>query len=338
MNDERTIPEMITNRIKRYGGKILLQHKVGWSWKQITWLDFEKTIKDVACFLMGLGFAPGSTALIVSGSRTESIYTEFAIYLLGGITIPIDENEDPEKIIQIAKDSKSRFIFVSRESILNNLIDQINEIHNLHKIITFTDISIGEDERVIPFKGLIKFGSMKRKMLEDELIRKANGVLPGSTATIFYTNNSDLEQERKEITHEDLIKALKAGSEKLLFITEEDQAFSHLPYVSPYERFVNYLGIYMGNRISIAETRDSFFADILEVKPTVVFETKKGIENLCSKTLSSPGKGSISRKLQNALGGRAKHILVDSLPGREIINLLSSSGVSLTEVPELAEL
>ena len=338
MNDEKTIPEMMTNRIKRYGGRLFLQHKEGWSWKQITWLDFEKTTKDIACFLLGLGVAPGTAAIIVSGSRTESLFTEFGVYLLGGITIPIDDNEDLEKIIRIAKDSKSRFMFVAKESTLKELSNKIHEVPSLHKIITFTDTGIGEDEKVIPFKGLLKFGSMKRKVLEDELVRRAEGVLPGSTAAIFYNLDSDLKKERKEITHEDLIKALKAGSEKLLFITEEDQAFSHLPHVSPYERFVNYLGIYMGNRISIAETMDNFFEDILEVKPTVIYETHNGIENICSKALSNPGKGTISHRLKNALGGRAKHILIDSLPGREIINLLSSSGVSLTEVPELAGL
>jgi long-chain acyl-CoA synthetase len=338
MNDERTIPEMMTNRIKRYGGKILFQHKVGWSWKQITWLDFEKTIKDIACFLMGLGFAPGTAAIIVSGSRTESLFAEFGIYLLGGITIPIDDNDDLEKIIKIARDSKSRFMFVAKESTLKELSNKIHEVPSLHKIVTFTDTGIGEDERVIPFKGLLKFGSMKRKMLEDELARKAEGVLPDSTAAVFYNFDSDLKKERKEITHKDLIKALKGASEKLLSITEEDQAFSHLSYVSPYERFVNYLGIYMGNRISIAETRDNFFDDILEVKPTVIYETQKGIENLCSKALSNLGRGTISNRLKNALGGRAKHILIDFLPRREIINLLSSSDISLTEVPELAGL
>ncbi len=338
MDNEKTIPEMTANRVKRYGGRLLFQHKEGWSWKQITWLDFDKAIKDLAAFLMGIGFARGSSALVISGVRTESIYTEFAIYLLGGIAIPIQENEDQEKIIKIARDSKSRFIFVAGESILNKIRDRVNEIPALQKIITFTDISIGEDEGVIPFKGVLKFGSMKRKMLEDELISKAKDISPDETAAIFYSFQSGEGIERKKITHEDLIGALRDSSGKLSFITEEDQTFSHLSYVSPYERFINYLGVYMGNRISIAENRDNFFEDILEVKPTVLFETQKGIENLCSKALSNPGRGSLGKKLRNALGGRIRHILIDSSPRREIENLLSSSGISLTEVPELAGL
>ncbi|HEY7535308.1 MAG TPA: hypothetical protein VH878_05125, partial [Thermodesulfobacteriota bacterium] len=69
MDNEKTIPEMIENRVKRYGGKLFFQHKEGWSWKQITWLDFDKTIKDIACFLIALGFSPDSTALVVSRIR-----------------------------------------------------------------------------------------------------------------------------------------------------------------------------------------------------------------------------------------------------------------------------
>jgi long-subunit acyl-CoA synthetase (AMP-forming) len=338
MDTEKTIPEMTKNRVKRYGGKLLFQHKEGWSWKQITWLDFDKSVKDIASFLMGLGFSTGSSALIVSGIRTESIYSEFAIYLLGGIAIPIKENEDLEKIIKIARDSKSRFMFVSKESILDKLRNQVNEIPTLQKIITFSDMSIGEEGRVIPFKGVLKFGSMKKKMIEDELVRKAKGVSPGETAAIFYSFKSDEEIERKEIVHENLIEALRDSSERLSFITEEDQAFSHLSSVSPYERFINYLGIYMGSRISIAETRDEFFDDVLEIKPTVLYETKKSIESLCSKLISTPQKGSPGKKLKDALGGRIRHVLIDSLPRREIINLLSSSGVSLTEVSVLAGL
>ncbi|HEY7536154.1 MAG TPA: hypothetical protein VH878_09465, partial [Thermodesulfobacteriota bacterium] len=132
------------------------------------------------------------------------------------------------------------------------------------------------------------------------------------------------------------IEVLRDSSEKLSFITEEDQAFSHLPSVSPYEKLINYVGIYMGSRISIAETRENFFEDVVEVKPTVLFETLGGIENLCSKALSNAGKDSASKELRSALGGRIKHILIDYIPRREIINLISSAGVSLTDVPKLA--
>ncbi|MGE5446384.1 MAG: AMP-binding protein [Ignavibacteriales bacterium] len=336
MDTQKTIPQMISSRIKKYGGKLLFQHKDGWSWKQITWLDFEKSTKDIASFLMSLGFASGSTALMVSGNRTESLYVEFAIYLLGGISIPIAENEAQDVIVRAARDSRSRFIFVGGKSTLNKLRNIKDEIPSLAKIVSFSDTNIVEDEKVIPFKRLLKFGSIKRKGLEDELVKTARSILPDSPSTIFYSFNSDRKIDRKEVTHRDLVEAIRVASEKLSLINEEDQAFSYLPSVSSFERFVNYLGIYMGIRIAIVETREDFFEDILEVKPTVLFETKSGLENIYSKILLK--KGSPNQKLRSTLGGRIKYVLVDSMPRGEIKNLFSKSDISLIEMPELASL
>lgn len=335
MDTSETLPQVISNRIKKYGRRLLLQHKDGWSWKQITWLDFEKGIKDIASFLMSLGFTPGDAALLVSGNRIESIYAEFAIYLIGGISIPIAENEAQDVIARIARDSDSRFIFVSGGPALDRLRNIKDGIPSLARIISFSDANIGDDEKVLPFKGLLKFGSIKRKGLEDELIKTAKGVLPDSPAVIFYSFNSDGGIVRKEVTHRDLVEAIRVASDKLSFISEEDQAFSYLPSIGSFERFVNYLGIYMGIRIAIAETRKDFFEDILEVKPTILFETKSEIENMCSKIISNLGRSSPILKLKSALGGRVRYIIIDSPTRGEIKNLFYKVGVSLIEIPEL---
>ncbi len=336
MNTQKTIPQMVSTRIKKYGGKLLFQHKDGWSWKQITWLDFEKSIKDIASFLMSLGFAPGSTALVVSGNRMESLYAEFAIYLLGGISIPIAENESQDAIVRAARDSRSRFVFVGGRSTLNKLRNVKGEIPSLVKVVSFSDTNIREDEGVIPFNGLLKFGSIKRKGLEDELAKASRSVLPEATVTIFYNFNSDKKIDRKEVTHRDLVEAICVASERLSFINGEDQAFSYLPSVDSFERFVNYLGIYMGIRIAVAKTREDFFEDILEVKPTVLFETKSGLENIYSRI--SLEKGSPNQKLRTALGGRIKYVLIDSMPRGEVKNLFSKSDISLIEISEIASL
>jgi long-subunit acyl-CoA synthetase (AMP-forming) len=179
---------------------------------------------------------------------------------------------------------------------------------------------------------------MKRKGLGDKLIELAKGVLSTSLAAVFYEFNSHGDMKKKEITHQEVAEAIRSSSERLSFIGEEDQAFSHLPSVSSFERFVNYMGIYVGIRIVVAETRDDFFDDILEVKPTVIFETKDGLEYVSSKILSNSQKNSPIQKLRSSLGGRIKYIITDLPAKEEIRNLFSKSGVSLVEVPELAHL
>lgn len=338
MNSEKTIPELIASRIRRYSSKILFQRRDGWSWKQITWLDFEREVKNIASFLMDLGFGFGNTALVISSNRMESISTEIAIHLIGGVTIPIAEDEPRENVVGIAKEVKVRFIFAGTESTLDGIQGIYEEIPTLERLVIFSDVAIRGDYKIIPFKGVLKLGFLKRKLLEDELVKTSKSVLPNSLATIFFSSNSHSKTERKEVTQGDLTEVLHSGSRRLSFIGEEDQLFSYLSSASPFEKLINHFGMYMGARIVMAETEEAFLDDILEVKPTVLFATKVGLENICTRISSRVGTGLPGDGLKRELGSRIKYIVMDSLPGEEIIKLFLQSGVSLIEIPELNNL
>jgi long-chain acyl-CoA synthetase len=334
---EATIPKLVEDRISKYGGKLLLQKKDGWSWKQITWLDFGRDIKSIACFLLDLDFNYGDAVLIISGNRIESLLTEFAVYHLGGVIIPIVRNGAAERIPEIAVDYDVKFIFVEDASGLNSVLDVSERMSNLKKIVVFSGAEGGDDGRGIQFKVLMKFGMLKIKQLEDDLRKRARNVLSKSVACVFYNHGSKGAGGKREITHQNIIESLKWASEKLFNLNEEEQTYSYLPSVGPYEKLVSYLAIYIGFRMVFAETRGDFFENILEVKPTVIYETQSGLEEIHSAHF---GKNRIAdpRILKDELGGRANHIIIDSLPGGEIKELIRAAGINLIELPELNSL
>lgn len=339
MVDEKTVPELIANRIKRYNSKLLFQRRDGWSWKQITWLDFEREVKSVASFLMDLGFGRGDASLLVSSNRVESISTEIAVWSIGGVTIPIAENEALENIARIVNQFKVKFIFAGKEFALDEIQEIYKELRALERIVCFADVNGAvKVDKIIPFRAVLKFGSIKRKQLEDELVKISKNVSPDCLATIFNSSSSNGNQNSDEITQGDLIQLLRSTSDKLSFIGEEDQSFSYLPSASPFDKLINHFGIFKGARIVIAETREDFYEDILEVKPTVVFETKIGLETICSRISCKIGTAPSSEKLKTDLGSRVKYVATDSSPGEEIKSLFSKSGISLVEVPELNRL
>ena len=336
---ETTIPRLIDNRISKYSGKLLLQRKDGWSWKQITWLDFDRDVKSVACFLLDLDFNHGDAVLIISGNRIESLVAEFAVYHLGGVMIPIVKNGAAERIPEIAEDYHVKFIFVEDDSVLNSLLDVSERMSNLKGIVVFSGTEKGKVERVrvIQFQSLIKFGMLKRKQLEDDLRKITSKVLSRTVACVFYNYASQGAGGRREITHQNIIESLKRASEKLFNLDEEEQAYSYLPSFSPYEKMISYLAIYIGFRMVVAETRDDFFEDILEVKPTIIYETQCGLEEILSRHLEK-NRSSDPRVLRNELGGRANHIITDSIPRDEIKELILAAGINLIELPEINNL
>jgi long-subunit acyl-CoA synthetase (AMP-forming) len=334
---ETTIPKLIESQISKYRGKLLLQRRDGWSWKQITWLDFDRDVKSVACFLLDLDFNYGDAALIISGNRMESFLTEIAVYHLGGVIIPIPRNEAAERIPEIAEHYDVKFIFVEDASGLTSVLDISEKISNLKRVVVFSGTDGVKDGRVIQFRSLIKFGMLKRKQLEDDLRKISGNLSSESVACVFHNSGLQGAGGIREITHHNIIESLKRASEKLFNINDEEQTFSYLPLVSPYEKIISYLAIYIGFRMVIAETREDFFENILEVKPTIIYETQSGLEGILSKHLEK-NRIADPHVLRNELGGRANRIITDSLPRDEIKELIRSAGITLIELPDIYNL
>lgn len=330
---ENTIPELLEKRVKDHGTRLLFQRRDGWSWKQITWLDFDREVKNIASFLMDMGFGKGDRALVVSANTLEAIETEIAIYHLGGSVVPLSRNEGTERVKEVAKELGVKFIFVEDSGRLDDVTVALEDIPDVLRVAFFQNVKT-RHERVLNFKSILKFGFMKRKKLYDELTQASKDIEPETPAALFYTPDGS-GSKTIEITQKDILDALEHASCKIKEIGDEDQSFSYMSSVSPFTKFINYLTLYKGNRAATAETREDFYEDILEVKPTVVFETSEGLESFYKKSVSSLDGLTPVKRLKKDLGSRVKYIFTDSLPDPNIESLYRSSGVKFGVVPEL---
>ncbi len=326
----RTIPELVANRVKEHGTRLLFQRRDGWSWKQITWLDFDREVKNVASFLMDMGFESGDGAIIASSNNLDAIATEIAIYHLGGVVIPLPQDSDIDTIKEAANNLSAKIIFIEPESLLETLQSNIEEPTSVEKIIFFADIRI-KHEKIINFKLVQKSGLMKRKQLHDDLTKVSENVSPDDLAVIF-------SDTKTQVTQGAFMDILEGAYQKYSQIGIEDQSFSYMTTASPFSKIINYLTFYMGTRAAMAESRDDFYQDILEVMPTILFETKDGLEDIYLKSMSNLNGTSRIKKIRTDLGERIKYVFTDNLPNKEVQNLFLSSGISFLEVPELSNL
>ena len=330
---ERTIPELIANKVKEHGTRLLFQRRDGWSWKQITWLDFDREVKNIASFLMDTDFNKGDTALVASSNNLDAIATEIAIYHLGGIVVPLPQEENVNTIKGVTKNLSVKVIFLENESRLDEIKEDIENFSDVEKIIFYPDIRIKHD-KIINFKLVQKSGLMKRKKLHDELVKASESVNPDDSAAAF--TNSD--GKTIEVTQGQLIDILNSATNKYSQIGIEDQSFSYMTSASPFSKFINYMTLLMGTRAAVAESRADFYEDILEVMPTILFETKDGLEDIYKKSMSNLNGTSSEKKLRKDLGERIKYVFVDTLPSKEVENLFLRAGVIFLEVPELNSL
>jgi len=330
---ESTIPELVASKVKEHGTRLLFQRRDGWSWKQITWLDFDREVKNIASFLMDAGFKPGDKALIASSNSLDAIAMEIAIFHLGGAIVPLSQNEDLDKIIETANSLSTKIVCLENEALLDDVVNKADELTSAEKIIFYPNVRIKHD-RILNFQLVQKSGLMKRKKLHDDLTKVSANVSADDIAGIFINAQGD----SKEISQGVMIEILSEASKKYSQIGIEDQSFSYMTSASPFSKFINYMTLFMGTRASVAESRKDFYYDILEVMPTIIFETSDGLEAIYDISTSSLNGTSSEKKLRKDLGDRIKYIFTDSMPKKEVENLFLRAGVNLFEVPELNHL
>lgn len=329
---EKTIPELLQNRVKEHGTKLLYQRRDGWSWKQITWLDFDRKVKNIAAFLHDLGFGRGDRAFVVSSNRLEAISSELAVYHLGGVIVPLSPGESAASIIDAANELRPKLIFMEQGDAAEGVLGALPGMGSVVRAIIFPDARISND-RVLNFKAVLKFGLMKRKKLEDELAGIYKKITPDLPAALFLSVDRS-NARMSEVSEGDLMESLEKASRRCPDFSAEDQSFSYITEASPFAKFVNYLPIYQGSRAAVAEGRKDFYQDIVEVMPTVLYATKAGLEELCGKSGAGLNGRKTGKSLKTDLGNRVRHILTDSLPAGETEALFRSAGALLIEVPE----
>src|SRR5690625_6693605 len=77
--------------------------------------DFITEVKAVAKGLIASGLETGDAVAILSRTRYEWALADWAIWWVGGVSVPIYETSSPSQIQWIASDSSIRFALVEPE-------------------------------------------------------------------------------------------------------------------------------------------------------------------------------------------------------------------------------
>ena len=80
----RTMADLVSVAVARYGGKPALKHKVGGEWLEVSYAQLDRTVSELAVGLLELGIDPGDRVAILSQTRPEWTYALFCDVCCGG--------------------------------------------------------------------------------------------------------------------------------------------------------------------------------------------------------------------------------------------------------------
>src|SRR5580704_15244637 len=119
-------------------------HREAGSWLPISSSDFRRNVAATAHALQDWGIHQGDRIAILSENRPEWSTADFAILLLGAVTVPVYSTLTPEQTAYTLRDSGATLVFVSTQQQLRK-IQTILSHTQIKKIVIMDHIQLSAE-------------------------------------------------------------------------------------------------------------------------------------------------------------------------------------------------
>ncbi len=218
------------------------------AWAQMTWSEYEQAVRKVAGWLTQKGLKKGDAVAIMSANRPEWIIADLAIFMIGGISIPIYSTSTSKDTNYILEHSESKVIFY----------DEANRV----KDVKCPAIKVCFDE-----------GDVKSILSSDaKPLAEVASVKSDDIATIVYTSGTTGLPKGVVHTHGTIMAAIDVAKSILNEgRTGPDRFFSFLPLSHVAERLLIEFGsIAFGDEVVFARSVDTIVEDLQLYPPTLL--------------------------------------------------------------------
>jgi long-chain acyl-CoA synthetase len=365
-----TLNDVFFTATERNLDSVMLYRDAG-KWLPISSTDFRRNVAGTVHLLKTSGVHKGDRVAILSENRPEWSTADFAILLLGGVTVPVYSTLTPEQTYRTLNDSGASVIFVSTEPQLRK-VQAILPQTQIRTIVVMDTIQLPSDVAVncMLMDRFMKQGPIT---LEPQTESAARSIQPDDLATIIYTSGTTGVSKGAMLTHGNMASNITCSL--LGFdMRPGDTSISFLPLSHVTARHVDFSLLYHGVTLAYCPFIEKLPETLLEVRPTVCVSVPRVYEKIYAKTemhargfpvraiydwalsvgrankpaiLAGQTPTSPSWKLANKLvfskiregvGGRVKTFISGGAPlGRELAEWFATVGIRIHEGYGLTE-
>jgi long-chain acyl-CoA synthetase len=304
-----TLARMFWNRVERGGDRPAQQAKRGAVWTTTTWKDVGQVVRELASGLLALGRKKGDAVGILAASRAEWVQADFAIFSVGGVTIPIYPSYPPDLIQYIVNDAGVRTLFVEDAAQLAKVLEVQGKMDGLeHVIVIQPTAGATPGPRVQTWEQLRQLGRDQLERVRAELDARIASGQADDTATIVYTSGTTGPPKGVVQTHGNHMAALDSAAQTTR-IAEGDVHLLFLPLAHSFARLESFIGIHRGLTTAFAESIDKLRENLPEVRPHFICSVPRVFEKVYAGVLAKADAGSpLKRKIFHWAVGVGKEV------------------------------
>jgi long-chain acyl-CoA synthetase len=274
--------------------RVMLYREAG-KWVPLSSGDLRRNVAGTLRALQEWGVSKGDRVAILSENRPEWSIADFAILLLGAVTVPVYSTLTPEQTAYTLRDSGSSVVFVSGEHQLRK-VQEILPQTQVKKIVVMDRIQVASD--VAASCALMdRFMAQGPLTLDPQTERLARTIQPDDLATIIYTSGTTGVSKGAMLTHGNMASNI-AFSLRDFDMHPGHISISFLPLSHVTARHVDFSMMYHGVTLAYCPFIENLSETLLEVQPTVCVSVPRVYEKIYAKT-EMTARGFPKRKIYN---------------------------------------
>lgn len=249
-------------------------------WVPISSSEIARKVARTARGLQELGVRKGDRIAILSENRPEWTIADFAILLLGAVTVPVYATLTPEQTAYTLRDSGATVVFVSTELQLRK-VQAILAQTQVQKIAIMDRIQITGD----PAATCLSMDQFTQgsAALDSQTESFARSIQSDDLATIIYTSGTTGVSKGAMLTHGNMASNILCSL--LGFgIRPGDSSVSFLPLSHVTARHVDLTMLYHGVTLAYCPFMEHLPQTLLEVQPTICVSVPRVYEKIYAKT------------------------------------------------------
>jgi long-chain acyl-CoA synthetase len=256
-------------------------HREAGKWLPISSSDLRRNVAGTVRALQRLGIQKGDRVAILSENRPEWSTADFAILLLGAVTVPVYSTLTPEQTAYTLRDSGARVVFVSTELQLRK-VQSILPQTQVKRIVVMDHIQISSDLAATCLL-MDQFMTQGPGNLAPQTESIARSIQPDDLATIIYTSGTTGTAKGAMLTHGNIASNINCS---LLGFEMHPGllSISFLPLSHVTARHVDFSMLYHGVTLAYCPFMENLTETFLEVRPSLCVSVPRVYEKIYAKT------------------------------------------------------
>jgi long-chain acyl-CoA synthetase len=260
----KTMADMGLLAARKYGDSTALMHKVGDEWKHTSFTDFGKAIAETGLGLIDLGIEPGDKVAILSNSRPEWVYANFAILASGAASVAIYQTNSPEECHYVLSHSEATAVFVEDASQLAKIRAVEGDLPELEHIVIF-DATGADKGDALTLDELRARGAARD---QSELEERAAAVSGDDPCLFIYTSGTTGPPKACITSHSNYREVTSMTNSRDV-VTLGEVVYLFLPLAHSFAQLVAFAAADVGATIAFWEKDpQKIIPNLMEVKPT----------------------------------------------------------------------